>query len=68
MVKRKTLKLFHISISDKGVVKVAYYHLREIGIDEKAEGLVNEVLAQFESDGILELMKERLAGVVTDGM
>ena len=47
--------------------RVSFYRLILVGVDETAEGLVREVMYYFEKDGIVDALKSRLHGVVSDG-
>ena len=49
-----------------GTLQVKYYGLIEIGEDETADGLVNVVWNKLEEDGLLDTMRARLLGVVSD--
>ena len=47
--------------------KVTYYKIFDAGVDGSAKSLSKQVYRQFEQDKILDSIKERLAGVVSDG-
>ena len=62
----KNKNLF-LNISDKdGTLQVRFYRLIEIHADESADGLVKVVMDKLKEDGLVDQLKQRLVGVVTD--
>ena len=52
--------------ADEGEVKVKFYRLILLGVDESAQGQVDAVVAQLKKDGIYDTVKERLLSVTSD--
>ena len=51
---------------DNGVVRTEFYRLIELGVGEAADDLVDAFMAKVEEDGITDMIKERLIGVVSN--
>ena len=49
-----------------GTIQVKFYRLIELGEKENADALVQAVWTKLDEDGLLEIMRTRLQGVVTD--
>ena len=52
---------------ENGVPKTAFYRLIQLGVDETGQGQVDAIMKAFQEDEIVDTIRQRLVGVVSDG-